>query len=115
MASCYPDSALQDMDYIQILRLISHNAVGIQAKSNIEKRGILADVNEIKKMHDELEQFIFLQRLDPLNLIPYEDLSTILRNLAIEGYILDVDSILAVRDVMQKAIVVRDAIVKTPF
>ncbi|HMW38647.1 MAG: Smr/MutS family protein [Saprospiraceae bacterium] len=115
MASCYPDSALQDMDYIQILRLISHNAVGIQAKSNIENRGVLADVNEIKKMHDELEQFIFLQRLEPLNLIPYEDLSTILRNLAIEGYILDVDSILAVRDVMQNAIVVRDAIVKTPI
>lgn len=100
MVELWPDSLTEDLNFDEVLNRISSYAKGEEAKKNILASPIYSDINLIRLKLDEIEQFGFILKVQACSIQDYSDIRLVIRNLRIVDYILSVDDLLQIKDVI---------------
>ncbi len=95
-----PGSALADLDFNGVLERIAEMAISQDAKMEIIASPIWTSIDRINQSLDRLQEFYLLSQQSAIEFCEYNNISIILRNLRIEGFVLSIEDIIALKDVL---------------
>ncbi|MEP7197366.1 MAG: Smr/MutS family protein [Saprospiraceae bacterium] len=114
MALLLPQSILSDLEFNNVLQRIADYAIGEDAKNLILKTTVHKNLETIQLKLEELDQFKFLIDQSSIQISAYSNINTIIRNLKIDGYVLSIDDILCIKDVLSNIEIIQEAIINMP-